>query len=355
MKWKEDWEMSRRRLVAFWDREIVDRCCVSVIVTDQRYQEAPMGETQEERRKWYMDPAMVYERCRNKFDRTFFGGEGFPCIWPNLGTVGHAKYFGINSFVYMPETIWFEPVIHDWEKDRIGFNEDSPALAEDLAVVSELCRLAGGDMMVSMPDNCGNLDALSLLRGEELLIDFYEYPDEIERALGEISRAYRHAQAKLFNIIKDNNEGGCTHGWMNSWAPGTFAQLQADISVMLSPKLFEKFVLPELEELTGFLDYSAYHLDGMEQIRHLDMLLSLKKLDIVQWTSVAGQPKASGFLDVLKRIQAAGKCLILYPELDEIELLMRELSSYGLYLIVRTADSREQAMDIIKTVERFTH
>jgi len=347
--------MSRQRLNAFWNREIIDRCCVSVIVTDKQYRETPMGETQEERRRWYMDPLVIYERCCKKFDHTYFGGDGFPCIWPNLGTVGHSKYFGINSFVYMPETIWFDSVIKDWEKNQIQFNQDNQALAEDLAVVSELCRLAGDDMMVSMPDNCGNLDALSLLRGGELLVDFYEYPDEIKKALREISTAYRYAQTKLFEIIHENNKGGCTHGWMNSWAPGTSAQLQVDISVMLSPKHFEEFALPELEELTGFLDYSAYHLDGMEQIRHLDMILSLKNLNLVQWTSVDGQPKASEFIDVLKRIQAAGKCLILNPELDEIEPLMRELSSAGLYLIVRTAESREQADDIIKMVGKLTH
>ncbi|MGI6777279.1 MAG: trimethylamine corrinoid protein 2 [Acetivibrionales bacterium] len=279
-----------------------------------------------------MDPALIYERHYNRFEHTYFGGEGFPCIWPNLGTVGHAKYLGINRFVYTPETIWFEPVIKNWEKDKIVFDPNNPALTEDLTVVSELCRLAGDDMMISMPDNCGNLDALLLLRGNELLTDFYEYPEEIRKALKEISETYRFAQTKLFSIIRENNKGGCTHGWMNTWAPGTSAQLQADISVMLSPEIFEEFVLPELEELTGFLDYSAYHLDGMEQIRHLDMILSLKKLNAIQWTTVDGQPKASEFIDVFKKIQNAGKCLILYPEIDEIETLMRELSSAGLYL-----------------------
>ncbi|MGI6776529.1 MAG: hypothetical protein ACOX7R_00425 [Acetivibrionales bacterium] len=246
-------------------------------------------------------------------------------------------------------------MIKNWEKDKIVFDPNNPALTEDLTVVSELCRLAGDDMMISMPDNCGNLDALLLLRGNELLTDFYEYPEEIRKALKEISETYRFAQTKLFSIIRENNKGGCTHGWMNTWAPGTSAQLQADISVMLSPEIFEEFVLPELEELTGFLDYSAYHLDGMEQIRHLDMILSLKKLNAIQWTTVDGQPKASEFIDVFKKIQNAGKCLILYPEIDEIETLMRELSSAGLYLIVRTAETREQADEIIKMVEQLTH
>ncbi|MGI6776530.1 MAG: hypothetical protein ACOX7R_00430 [Acetivibrionales bacterium] len=78
MKWKKDWEIARQRLAAFWEREVIDRCCVSVIVTEKQYKEQPIGKTQEERRRWYMDPALIYERHYNRFEHTYFGGEGFP-------------------------------------------------------------------------------------------------------------------------------------------------------------------------------------------------------------------------------------------------------------------------------------
>lgn len=355
MMWKEDWPQAKERLTALWSREIVDRCCCSVIVTDPSYREAPMGETQAQLRQWYMDPETIYRRYRDRFERSWFGGEGYPCIWPNLGTCGHAKYLGIRHFVYMPDTVWFEPVISDFEARPLQYDAKNPALLEDEEVLRALCHLAGEDMMVSLPDNCGNLDALSLLRGPDLLTDFYDEPEAVRNALSVVMEAYRDSIQRLLSIIRDNNQGGTTHGWMNTWAPGTMAQLQADISVMLSPILFEEFVLPELSEITYMLDYSAYHLDGMEQIRHLDMILSLENLDLVQWTSVDGQPGPLHHLDALQRIQAAGKCLIIYPQLDEIEPLMEVLSSKGLYLICRTATSREQGEAILKTVERLTH
>ena len=34
MRYKEDWEMASKRLSAFWDQEILDRACVSVICHD---------------------------------------------------------------------------------------------------------------------------------------------------------------------------------------------------------------------------------------------------------------------------------------------------------------------------------
>lgn len=65
-----------------------------------------------------------------------------------------------------------------------------------------------------------------------------------------------------------------------------------------------------------FLEYPLYHFDGQEQLRHLDMLLGLKKLRAIQWTPVAAQPPTVAFLPQLKKIQAAGKSLLLLPQKD---------------------------------------
>jgi len=91
---------------------------------------------------------------------------------------------------------------------------------------------------------------------------------------------------------------GSVLSWMHLWAPKRLAQMQCDLSVMISPEMFNCFAMPELEELCDFLDYPVYHFDGQEQIRHLDSLLSLKKLRAIQWTPVAGQLPTSNFIPV---------------------------------------------------------
>jgi len=129
---------------------------------------------------------------------------------------------------------------------------------------------------------------------------------------------------------------------MHLWADGKLQQLQADLSVMISPELFEAFVLPDLDEACNWLDYSIYHLDGQEQIRHLDMLLSIRKLNAIQWTHVAGQPEITRFIPVFQRIQSAGKGLILFPEsLRQAEELHDVLKPQGLYLITSTGGESE--------------
>lgn len=142
---------------------------------------------------------------------------------------------------------------------------------------------------------------------------------------------------------------------MQLWCPGRHAQIQCDFSVMISPALYEEFVLPMIEQSTEFLDYTTYHLDGQEQLRHLDMLLSVKRLDNIQWTAVAGQPKTSHFIKELRQIQEAGKGLVLIPGKDEIPYLMENLSHKGLMIIANGIQDEQEANDLIHLAERLAH
>jgi len=199
------------------------------------------------------------------------------------------------------------------------------------------------------------LDALAHLRGtDHLLFDLLEEEDHVIAAAATIQEALKDASLKQFDIIRGNNDNGSTHGWMMTWSKGRQLQLQVDFSVMISPAMYEQFAMPELEYMTNWLDNSIYHLDGQEQIRHLDMILSLKKLNAIQWTPVAGQPPTSDFIPVLQRIQKAGKGLVLIPKKHEIEKLMTGLSSRGLILVINDAEDEDEARAIVKRVTELT-
>lgn len=62
-----------------------------------------------------------------------------------------------------------------------------------------------------------------------------------------------------------------------------------------------------LDRTCQWLDRAIYHLDGMEQIRHIDALMSVKKLDMIQWTQVDGQPDLTHNFDSLKKIRKPEK------------------------------------------------
>jgi hypothetical protein len=118
--------------------------------------------------------------------------------------------------------------------------------------------------------------------------------------------------------------------------------------------LFAQYAMPELQTQSALLDYPLYRFDGIDQLRHLDTILSIDGLKMIQWTCVAGQPPPTHFLPQLKRNQAAGKGLLIKIEPPWLVPSMEELSSKGLYLGVQ-ASSPAEAADVLKIATQLTH
>ncbi|HEY5563182.1 MAG TPA: hypothetical protein VIK72_15795 [Clostridiaceae bacterium] len=353
----ENWGKSKERLEALWEKEIIDRCCISVEVSEPNLAEIPseLFNNKLDLVKYYTDAEYILERHRKKFENTYYGGDAFPCIFPYLGTGGHIAYLKNVSMEFAKDTIWFHETIKDWESNLLEYDPESPTFKKQIEIIKYLVAKSSGEYFVSMPDNCGSVDGLSQLRGtDNLMIDFIEEPEKVKKATSIISKVLSSTSDTLFNILKENNLGGSVHSWMQTWCPVRHMQLQCDTSVMVSPKIFEEFYLPELEEATKWLDRSIYHLDGEEQIRHLDMILSIKNLDMIQWTPVAGQPPTFDFIPVLQKIQRAGKGLVLIPNPEEVEKLMSALSPKGLQLVVKGVKTKEDARTLVKKVEYWS-
>ncbi|MFA7539821.1 MAG: hypothetical protein WCY52_05060, partial [Sphaerochaetaceae bacterium] len=106
---------------------------------------------------------------------------------------------------------------------------------------------------------------------------------------------------------------------------------------------------------SNFLEFPIYHFDGAEQERHLDDLLAIENLKAIQWMSVSGQKPPSAYLDVLKRIQAGGKSLLIsIYDNREVEPLLTNLSSKGLYLVLET-ENEDELEAVLKMANRLTH
>lgn len=95
MRYKQDWDMAKKRLTAFWDRDILDRYCISVKVPGQAAQTMP--QTDAERLRHWTDPEYIIQRDRAAMEHTYYGGEAFPCIFVNLGAAGHAVSAGAEA------------------------------------------------------------------------------------------------------------------------------------------------------------------------------------------------------------------------------------------------------------------
>lgn len=352
----QDMPQVKERLAGFWNREKTDRICFAVVAPNQPGAEISMfrnletGHIENERLKNWTDPDTIYTNAVRRIENTYFGGDAFPVLFSNYGTSGHCNYFGAKP-VYEKDTIWFDPCWQSLEQAETAIFNQS-ILQQHLTLSQALAKKAQGQFFISMPDHCGTADAIGHLYGtENLLMDMIEEPELVKKASSIVNAGWKKANEAFYEMLYPLSENGVAHAWMYLWAPGKLQHMQADISVMLSPANYEEFILPELEEQIEWLDYPVYHFDGIEQTQHLDMILSLKKLKAIQWTHVAGQAPALQHLNVLKRMQQAGKSLIIMTPPEDVPALMKHLDHKGLYLNCETstADEARQLVDYVST------
>ncbi|MBM4042915.1 MAG: hypothetical protein FJ290_30870 [Planctomycetes bacterium] len=358
---RSDWSESRERFRAFWQRELVDRCCMAVRARWKGAPAAPVvpaPTTYEELVRAWVDPEANLKRMLAGMERTFYGGEAYPATTMCLGASAMAAFYGARV-EFRPETVWFHPAIRDIRRCRWDTPiEAAPLYRETFDATRYYASECRGRYLVGLPEIGSATDDLSLLRGmQELLYDMIDAPDAVHRGIHALVQTWCRVHTDLFHIARPCNDGGCCIPWMQTWAPGPHYQMACDFSAILSPEMFREFIVPELEGYMSVNEYSVYHWDGPDAVKHLDALLELPALKAIQWTPGAGQPRTSSprWLPHLKRIQAAGKCLILpCAEPDEVETLLAELSSRGLFISTYAA-TEDEARALLRRVAAWTH
>lgn len=359
LKYQKNWPIIKQRMEHMWNLEIMDRVCISVVApldkNDPYVEKVPTNAADLER--YYFDAEWILKRNIEKFDKTYFGGDAMPCLFPYFGTGGHAKYICDPKTVELqPDTIWIHPCIkEEYDSAFFQMKEDNAFFQKELAILKELSKEGMGKFFVSMPDNCGSFDGLSQLRGNvDLMLDMLDDPEPVKEAGLALVSILKKTGDQFFDAIYENNDCGSVHGWMNTWCPGKHMQLQCDLSVMLSPDLYREFIMEELISTSEWLDRSIYHMDGIEQIRHLDMILSVPGINMIQWVPVAGQPPITDFFPEISRIQAAGRGLVLQLKKKELAPVLENLSPKGLMIEIMDAESKEEADEIVKYAEKHT-
>jgi 5-methyltetrahydrofolate--homocysteine methyltransferase len=123
--------------------------------------------------------------------------------------------------------------------------------------------------------------------------------------------------------------------------------LQSDVAYMISPRMFERFVLPDLAACCDAIPYPFYHMDGKGQIPHLEMLLSLPRLRGIQWIPGEGAAPPEAWLPLLQRIRAAGKLCQLYVTADGALEIARALGGAGFAFFINDDLTAAEAADFL--------
>jgi hypothetical protein len=266
----------------------------------------------------WTDPEYRVRLARNQLDERWYGGDAVPSWFANLGpgTVAAAAGPWPN---FTEDSVWFreapDPRLESILAE-LRFDSGNPYWL----LVQELTRrsleAAAGDYLVSLSDLGGDLDILASLRGTQaLLMDLLEEPALVSACLEAIRALWFECFKLQEELIADSGQEGRTT-WIPAWHTKPWAALQCDLAVMLSPRMFDQFALPELAEKSAAMERSIYHLDGPEEWRHLDSILSIPAISAIQYVSVPGDPPNEDphWLPFYRKIAEAGKGLFIFAK-----------------------------------------
>lgn len=347
MRYKADWSEAQRRLTALWHRERLDRPCVAVRAP-QPVENAPLVQEPVDDEARWLDPIYRMAVARRELENTWWGGEAVPSCLQLAGWViclGGAPRFA-------RETIWFETRQVDFDQPSPFQHEmDSEWLHKYRTLLHVLCTAAGrDDFLIGQPCILPACDLLAMHMGTEaFLLALTDHPEWMAAAILTGARDQLRACQDLQALVR-----ACGHeywygnaGWMAFWAPEPYIGTQSDVSCMLSPEMFDRFVVPELDVYGEEFGALWYHLDGGNARQHLPRLLSLPYLRVIQYVPAPCEPpNGPDHLEMYRCIQSAGRIVHIELPWQHVEPLVRELDP-ALLMLDTWCPSREEGEQLL--------
>ncbi|MDD5706536.1 MAG: hypothetical protein PHR35_11465 [Kiritimatiellae bacterium] len=286
-----------------------------------------------------------------------FLGDAFPTVFPNFGAGVMAAFLGceLHNDVEV-STTWFQPrEIRELKDLDLAANNAAPWFRRVRDVVSAADARFGGLAQIGMTDLGGNLDVLASFRpGEQLLLDLFDFPGEVERQTWQVHARWWDYFGWLHAAMPHNR--GFT-AWTPIFSKEPYYMLQCDFCYMIGPDMFDRFVKPELAASCRRLKNAFYHLDGPGQLPHLDSLLAIPELKGVQWVPGAGQPDITHWPEVYRKIAKAGKHIQFFSGqsergLETLDVLADQLGSARNLIMIAGVDRKDEAR-AMRLLERY--
>ena len=354
LKYKEDWDETQERFKAWWAHEYFGRCAMAVTALRTDAPPDPKPAAPEDPEVLWTDLDYWARRMEWEFRRTYYGGEAFP-VWH----CGYPGREGLGVFLGCPVTLaettgWVDPILTGEDFDATALRIDPEnrwwrftLRAHEFAV--EQCR---GKAIPSIGAFGGCGDTLAWLRGSDrLLYDVLDRPERVRAADQHLMDLWIEVYARFHAILRDVS-GGSTC-WFPLWSPGKFYATENDFAYMISPRMFRDLFLPTIEKQLRFLDHAVHHVDGIGHFAHVDALCELPRLQALQILPGAGKPSPLHYLDVLKKVQAAGKNLHISIEPAEVRPALDNLSARGLFIETH-CETENEARALLKNAERWS-
>ncbi|NLO74317.1 MAG: hypothetical protein GX100_09465 [candidate division WS1 bacterium] len=352
--YKPDAEEACQRWEAFWQGEMIDR--PPVVFGGLRRPDAEDIPGPSQLLGFDGDFARAFEIVDRRLSGGLFLAETFPCHPPSLGPDQVAGFLGckIGLNEASGDTSWVEPCVEDWESALpLTLDPENRYWKHILEFCAYLRPRARGRFLLGHLDLHGNLDGLGAMRGyERLCMDLVDAPELIDRAVEQICALFPEIYDAVYEAA-GMAEVGYTTSWGALVAPGKTNMLQCDFSAMMSPAMFNRWVMPCLEVESQVLDHSAYHLDGPEALCHVPSLLSLPRVHVMQWVIGAGLQESrpiTTWIELYQQFQAAGKACQIPGSIEELKVVHKQLKP-NLVQYITWVNNVAEAEDFLKWLQ----
>ncbi|MBN2450676.1 MAG: hypothetical protein JXR77_09820 [Lentisphaeria bacterium] len=353
LEFKPDFELARRRWLAFWEQEIIDRpCCVITAPKDPSRRMPPRPPYMAGARE---DFGPIVTGILENAAATWWGGEAVPNYSPSFGPDMMAAWLGADLEFEARQygTSWVVPSIEDWERDLpLRLDADNPWWRRMLDFCAALAAGFEGRMLVAHLDLHSNMDLLSAMRGPaRLCMDMMDMPETIDRAMRQAMDLYPVIYEGLYQAGAMGRYG--TAGWVPAYHPDKTNTIQCDFAALIGPHHFRRFAMPALEAEAAYLKHTVYHYDGPECLIHLDDICSIPGLDCIQWTTGARNKGFMEWMDLLKTIQSKGVSLWVPCDVNSIKVYHRELKPNMVFYVCHAA-SPAKGEEVLRWLEANT-
>lgn len=302
---KPGYEKTMQRYEAWWNCQIIDRPVINMTVPSGKQVNWPKKEHATIRDRWFdLDYRIAQQHAA--VDSRKWIADSIPSFHGNLGPEILATLYGAE-LEFTNDSSWSKPILHS-SRDVLKLKPslDTPYWQWERKWINASLEQGKSKWITGITDLHTHADLMAALREpQELLMDLMDDYDGVKQAIQHVT--------PLFDLVYDDQAkpiiaaGQPTVSWLTAPHFGRTCVLQADFICMISPQMFRDIFLPALVYEMEKLDCCIYHLDGPTALQHLDALLECPRLNAIQWVYGAGNGPAAKWIDVYKRIQAAGK------------------------------------------------
>jgi len=350
---KPDFEQCMKRIYAWYNQAMIDRVPIRFSAHNADFSEAHLleGRTWPSLKERWWDTDYQIEVFENQLKNSVFNAETFPFFSPNLGPEVYTAFYGVE-LEYREVTSYAIPNLYDWNQmDSIKLDLNNPYFRKIEEMTYAALNRCAGKYMVGYTDLHPGLDCAAAFRDpQQLCIDFLLYPDETKKLIDLSSRDFQFIYNHFDTILKQHKQPSIT--WMGIPSFGKMHIPSCDFSSMISPEQFEEFILTVIQNEIKPMTHNVFHLDGKGVARHVDHILAMPEINAIQWVQGVGDDfPIMQWVPFIKKIQAAGKSLVLDIQVSELEDFIGAVDPEGLLLCI-PAEPEIQA-DIIRRVSKW--